>query len=112
MEPSLSANSSSSSWWFKLHPDASKKISKLGGKMNLTQMSNYIKKHRKKTEFGCKHDLKKGCEDDFVNTNKMMCIRIFGGKLEITCEQFLEFRNKLQEMIWHYEFFQFTENKK
>lgn len=41
-----------------------------------------------------------------------MCIRIFGGKEEITCEQYLEFRNKLQEMIWHYEFYQFEEEKK
>lgn len=88
---------------------------KMGGKMNIGQMSAYIRKHRKKTEFGQKHKadrMLKTSESDFVNTNKMMCIRIFGGKENITCEEYLEFRNKLQEMIWHYEFYQFVEDKK
>lgn len=40
----------------------------------------------------------------------MMCVRIFNGREEITCEDYLAFRNQLQEMLWHYEFHQF-ENK-
>jgi hypothetical protein len=41
-----------------------------------------------------------------------MCVRIFNGREEITCQEYLDFRNSLQEMLWHYEFNQFDEVKK
>lgn len=66
---------------------------KAGGKMNLQQMSNNLKNHRKKTQFGQKHDMLKRQEEDFQTTNKMMCVRIFDGKEEIGCEDYLAFRN-------------------
>lgn len=85
---------------------------KCGGKMNLQQMSSYLRTHRKKTEFGKKLDMLKRQEEDFINTNKQMCVRIFNGREEITCEEYLDFRNTLQELLWHYEFNQFDEVKK
>lgn len=36
-----------------------------------------------------------------------MCERIFRGKDEITFQEFSEFRNKLIESLWHYEFHQY-----
>lgn len=50
-------------------------------------------------------------EEDFQTTNKMMCVRIFDGKEEITCDDYLAFRNQVQETLWHYEFHQFDTNQ-
>lgn len=36
-----------------------------------------------------------------------MCLRIFAGKDHIHFQDYMEFRNELQEMLWHYEFHQF-----
>lgn len=36
-----------------------------------------------------------------------MVKRIFAGREELTFEQWMEFKNELSEMVWHYEFYQF-----
>ena len=35
-----------------------------------------------------------------------MCRRIFAGRTEVNFDSYMEFRNKLQEMLWQYEFYQ------
>lgn len=50
-------------------------------------------------------------EQDFIETHKNMCSRIFAGREKINFDQFMEFRNELQEMLWHYEFYQFNVDK-
>lgn len=36
-----------------------------------------------------------------------MCVRIFAGKDQVKFQDYMDFRNELQEMLWHYEFHQF-----
>lgn len=75
-------------------------------------MSKYLSSHRKKIQFGQKMGNAKRQEDDLASTNLLMCTKIFDGKLEISCEDYLDFRNNLQELLWHYEFHQFVEDKR
>lgn len=68
---------------------------KTGGKMNISQLSKCLREHRKKCEFGKKHDMLKRHDEDFAETNQMMCMRIFNGRDEITVDEYLQFRAKL-----------------
>lgn len=41
-----------------------------------------------------------------------MVLRIFDGKDEITLDDYLEFRDNLQELLWEYEYYQFDNDKR
>lgn len=78
-----------------------------GGVMNLEDFTASVAGHRKKTTFGKKHKFLKREEAEFTRVCKGMCERIFAGKKEVTFDEYMAFRNDLQEMLWHYEFAQF-----
>lgn len=46
-------------------------------------------------------------KENYLNVCSEMVKRIFAGREEITFEQWMEFKNELSEMVWHYEFHQF-----
>ena len=56
--------------------------------------------------------MKKKMDEDFEQTSKMMVLRIFDGKEEIGVDDYLDFRNLVQEALWHYEYHNFDENSK
>lgn len=62
--------------------------------------------HRRKTQFGKKHTGLKADDEDFLETNRMMTTQIFKGKTELTFDEYIELRNSVQEILWHYEYFQ------
>lgn len=85
---------------------------KAGGKMNMLQFSKNLTQHRKKTQFGKKHDMLKRDEDDFLETNRQMTQKIFNNKVEIDVDTYLDLKDSIQEMLWHYEFNQYDTDKK
>jgi len=46
-------------------------------------MSKYLSTHRKKTDFGKKHNYQRSEEEDMDNVMRQMVTRIFAGKTEI-----------------------------
>jgi hypothetical protein len=75
--------------------------------MSIGKLAKAIGSHRLKTNFTQKHSLKKNQQIEFLEVNIGMCERIFKGKTEITYREYMDFRNKLIESLWHYEFHQF-----
>lgn len=49
----------------------------------------------------------KATETDFKATNKRIVEKLFGDKEFITVRDFFNFRDSLQEALWHFEFHQF-----
>jgi len=46
-------------------------------------MSKYLGTHRKRTDFGKKHNWQRSEEEEFDNVMRQMVTRIFAGKTEI-----------------------------
>lgn len=84
---------------------------KAGGTMNMLQFSKNLTAHRRKTQFGKKHDMLKRDEEDFLDTNRKMCMKIFDKKTEIDCDHYQDLRDAIQEQLWHYEFHQYDTDK-
>jgi len=74
--------------------------------MNAKQFSTNLTSHRRKNHFSKKHSNLKEKDEDFLETNKMMTAQIFKNKKELTETEFCELKNGIQEILWHYEFFQ------
>lgn len=53
---------------------------KAGGEMDLDTFTKCIASHRKKSVFGQKHKMQKRQEEEFMETNRIMCKRIFAGR--------------------------------
>lgn len=75
--------------------------------MTIGKLAKCIGQHKLKTNFSQKHTLKKNQQTEFLEVNIGMCERIFKGKSEITYKEYMDFRSKLVESLWHYEFHQF-----
>lgn len=78
-----------------------------GGKINAKDFHKLLEANRKKIPFGQNLKLTKQQKDDYMLTCQEMINNIYNGRSEITFQEWMEFRNELQEMIWHYEFHQF-----
>lgn len=73
----------------------------------MLQFSKNLTAHRKKTQFGKKHDMLKRDEEDFQNSNRQICQKIFNKELEIEVNRYLDLRDDIQQLLWHYEFHQY-----
>jgi len=80
---------------------------KKGGKINAKDFHKILEANRKKIPFGQNLKLNKQQKDDYMLTCQEMINNIYNGRAEISFDEWMEFRNELQEMIWHYEFHQF-----
>ena len=49
----------------------------------------------------------KSTDDEFIATNQILTKNIFDGRMELTEDEFIAFKHKIQELLWHYEFHQF-----
>lgn len=87
-----------------------KDFNKAGGKMTLGKLAKTIGGHKAKTNFTQKFKAI-GEKCDFTEVNIGMCQRIFKGKNEITYKEYMDFRNKLVESLWHFEFHQFEKDE-
>ena len=73
--------------------------------MDAKQFSKNLTTYRRKTQFGKKHDAKIKCDDeDFLQTNQMMTLNIFKGRKVLTEADFVQLKNSIQEILWHYEY--------
>jgi len=63
--------------------------------MNLKDFSANLTTHRKKSQFGKKHDILKRDEEDFLQTNRHMSMRIFDGKADLTFDEYWATRDKI-----------------
>jgi hypothetical protein len=79
---------------------------KFGGKMNAKQFSTNLTAHRRKNHFVKKQSRLAEKDEDFLETNKAMTATIFKNKKDLNEEEFFELKNSIQEVLWHYEFFQ------
>lgn len=75
--------------------------------MKAVDFAKFIEGSRKKILFGQNLQLTKGQKEDYLKTCKEMIVRIYNGRESISYEEWMDFRNELQQMVWHYEFHQF-----
>jgi hypothetical protein len=79
---------------------------KFGGKMNAKQFSTNLTAHRRKNHFARKQSNLAEKDEDFLETNRAMTATIFKNKKDLNEEEFMTLKNNIQEVLWHYEFFQ------
>jgi hypothetical protein len=51
-------------------------------------------------------------EEDFLETNRQISQRIFNNEVEIDVDYYLDLKDSIQELLWHYEFHQYDTDKK
>jgi hypothetical protein len=83
-------------------------------KMTKEQFSATLTMHRKETAFGKKLAENnsivmdgrkvKATEKEFRETNERICEKLFEGKDFFTLKDFINYRDSLQEALWHFEF--------
>jgi len=84
--------------------------------LNADEFSKMLYDHRYNTKYGKKLQDKKtiidsrnvrATEEDFRATNKDITARIFAKKPTLSLHEFFLMRDKMQEQLWHYEFYQY-----
>jgi len=49
-------------------------------------------------------------EEDFLDANRQITQKIFDGRTEIDVDYYLDLKDSIQELLWHYEFCQYDTN--
>jgi hypothetical protein len=84
-----------------------KEFNKFKGKMTAKQIARAIYANKNRTNFCTKQAFKKDQEKQFLDIATVMCEKMLDGKQNISYREFMDFRNKMIESLWHYEFHQF-----